>query len=209
MWIATGSRPDIQYVISHLSQFLDCYQNIHWEAAKCVVRYLKGTRTMKLELGGDKIQLLGYTDASYATCPDTRQSVSGYSFTLGSGLVTWSSRKQRTVSTSTCEAEYVAACDVTKEAVWLRALLNSVEINQTRPIPLLCDNNGSIVLTGDPSFHNRVKHIDIKYHYIRECVDRGDVDVSYVNTKDNIADAFTKPLDTKSFRRMRDLMGVS
>jgi hypothetical protein len=129
-------------------------------------------------------------------------------FSLGYGIISWSSRKQKTVSTSTCEAEYVVACDSCKEVVWLRALLNAIDIACAEPTQLLCDNNAAIILSGDPSFHNRVKHIDTKYHYIREHVEAKTLTVAYVNTKDNIADAFTKPLDPKPFTRMRELMGL-
>ena len=208
MWIALGSRPDIQYAVSYLSQFLDCFGQTHYDAAKRIVRYLKGTRLLKLHLGGGAVDLVGFTDASYANCLDTRCSMSRYCFSLGSGLISWSSRKQKTVSTSTCETKYVAASDSCKETIWLRTLLNAIDIPQTIPSPLKCDNNAAITLSSDPSFHNRVKHIDIKYHYIRECVDAKALDVVYVNTKDNIADAFTKPLDPKPFSRMRSLMGL-
>jgi hypothetical protein len=164
---------------------------------------------MRLQLGGGNVDLTGYTDASYANCLDTRRSMSGYCFSMGSGIILWSSRKQKTVSTSTCEAEYVAATESCKESVWLRALLNAIDIPQSAPTPLKCDNNAAIILSSDPSFHSRVKHIDIKFHYIRECVENKAVEVTYVNTKDNLADAFTKPLDAKPFCHMRGLMGVS
>jgi len=209
MYLAMGTRPDIAFAVQQLSQYLDCYGLTHWDAAKRVVRYLKGTRGLRLQLGGSSVaDLVGYTDSNYANCVDTRRSVSGYSFTLGSGLVSWSARKQKTVSTSSCESEYVAACEATKEAVWLRALLLALDHGQLRATLLRCDNNGALILSGDPSFHARVKHIDVKFHYIRERVAANEIEVKYVNTKDNLADAFTKALPAKSFEAMRELMGV-
>jgi Reverse transcriptase (RNA-dependent DNA polymerase) len=209
LYVSMGTHPDISFAVQQLSQFLDCYNLTHWEAAKRVVHYLKGTRNLKLHLGGPKVaELVGYTDSSFANCVDTRKSVSGYCFTLGSGVISWAARKQKTVSTSSCESEYVAASDASKETVWLRALLLGLCHPQRTPTPLRCDNNGAIVLTGDPSFHSRVKHIDVKYHYIRELVENGTLDVRYVNTKLNVADVFTKALAPKPFAYMRRLMGL-
>ena len=209
MYIAMGTHLDIAFAVQQLSQYLDCYSLTHWDAAKHVVRYLKGTQELWLQLGGSLVaDLVGYTDSNYANCVDTRRSISGYSFSLGSGLVSWSACKQKTVSTSSCELEYVAACEATKEAVWLRALLLALNHAQIRATLLHCDNNGALILSGDPSFHARVKHIDIKFHYIQERVAVNEIEVKYINTKDNLADAFTKALPAKSFLSMRELMGV-
>ena len=209
MYLSIGTRPDIALPVQQLSQFLDCYSYDHWEAAKRVVRYLKGTRTYKLHLGGTPITTLsGFSDSNFGTCVDTRRSTSGYCFSLGSGLISWAARKQKTVSTSTCEAEYIACSEATKELMWLRALLLGLDHPQLKPTVLSCDNNGALQLTSDPSFHSRTKHIDIRHHYIHECVSNGSLTVKYINTHDNLADAFTKPLVAKPFVRFRSLMGV-
>lgn len=176
-YIALGTRPDIVFAVQQLSQGLNSYTFAHWEAAKRVLRYLKGTRELKLHLSGRKpAQLIGFTDADYANCPDTRRSVSGYCFSLGSGMVSWATRKQKTVSLSSCEAEYIAAAEACKESTWLHSL-DALGFCQLSPTPLLCDNQSSITLAGDPSFHARVKHIDIKYHYIRECIELGELHI--------------------------------
>ena len=112
------------------------------------------------------------------------------------------------VSTLSCESEYVTACEATKEAVWLHSLLLALHQAQLRATLFLCDNNGTLVLSSDPSFHAQVKHINVKYHYIRECVTANEIEVKYVNTKDNVADAFTKALPARSFQSMHHLMGV-
>jgi hypothetical protein len=209
MYVAIGTRPDIAYAVQQLSQFLDCYGTAHFTAAKRVVRYLKGTRTLRLHLGGRKsAHLLGYTDAGFANCLDTRKSIGGYCFSLGSGMISWCARKQKNIATSTCEAEYYAASDATKELMWLRALLLAMDFPQTSATTLLCDNNGAIVLSGDPSFHSRTKHIDVRYHYIRECVDNKSVTIEYVHSDENIADSFTKPLTLAPFQRLRTWLGV-
>ena len=200
-------RPSLP--IQKLSQFLDCYTDIHYNAALRVVRYMKGTRNFSLNLGGDNpTQLLGFSDASYGMCPDTRRSTSGYCFTLGSGIVSWAARKQKTVAQSTMDAEYIALHECSKEAIWLCALLCGIELTPTHPSPILADNNGANILAEDPTFHNRAKHIDIKFHAIREYIDHGHLSIAYVPTHDNIADIFTKALPPKPFARLRNLMGI-
>ena len=209
IYLAIGTRPDISYSVQQLSQFLDSYSYPHWNAAIRVVRYLKGSRTLELILGGDnEIKVIGFTDSDWANCPDTRRSVGGYLFTLGSGPVSWQSKRQRTVATSSCEAEYMAAFEASKEAIWLRTLLSSIGLSPTSATSLLCDNNAAITLSEDPAFHARVKHFDIRYHFLRKRVQSGDISLSYVNTKDNIADIFIKPLDTTVFTRLRTFLGL-
>jgi Reverse transcriptase (RNA-dependent DNA polymerase) len=210
IYLAVGTRPDISYAVQQLSQFLDNYSNTHWTAAVRVVRYLKGTRDLELTLGGaNPIKIMGFTDSDWANCPDTRRSVGGYLFTLGSGPISWQSRRQRTVATSSCEAEYTAAFEASKEAIWLRTLLSSIGFSPTSSTDLLCDNNATITLSEDPAFHARVKHFDVRYHFLRERVQSNEITLSYVNTKDNIADIFTKPLDTTNFTRLRTFLGLT
>jgi hypothetical protein len=209
MYLAVGTRPDIAYSVVVLSQFLSDYDLSHWQAAKRVVRYLLGSRDLRLHLGGPRAtKLLGYTDADYGNCLNTRRSVSGYCFSLGSGLISWSSRKQKTVSQSSCEAEYVAASEASKEAIWLRALLSGLGFTPSSATGLLCDNNGAIALSKDPTFHSKVKHVDVRWHFIRERVADEHLCISYVNTADNVADAFTKALPPKPFERLRGFMGL-
>jgi hypothetical protein len=209
MYLAIGTRPDIAHAVQQLCRHLDCYGPVHWDAAKRVVRYLKGSRELQLVLGGDHpARLMGYTDSDYANCPDTRRSVSGYCFTLGSGMVTWSARQQKTVSLSTCEAEYVAASDAAKELAWIRTLLREIDFTQPSATPLLCDNTGGITLSEDASYHSKVKHIDINVHSIRERVALGQLKLHYVRSLNNSADIFTKALPRKDFERLRLSLGL-
>lgn len=200
MYLAIGTRPDIAHAVQQLCRHLDCYGPVHWDAAKCVIRYLKGSQDLQLVLGGNHpARLMGYTDSDFANCPDTRRSVSGYCFTLGSGMITWSTRQQKTVSLSTCKAEYVAASDAAKELVWIRTLLREVNFTQPTATPLLCDNTGGITLSEDASYHSKVKHIDINIHSIRERVALGQLKLHYVKSLNNAADIFTKALPRKDF----------
>lgn len=128
MHLAIGMRPDIAYAVQQLCKFLDCYSSVHWEATKQIIRYLKGSRTTGLVFGGDHTaHLFEYTDSDLASCVDARQSVSRYCCTLGSGIITWSACQQKTVSLSTCEADYVAASEATCKIKWLHALLEELE----------------------------------------------------------------------------------
>jgi hypothetical protein len=174
------------------------------------VRYLKGTRDLHLSLGGDnQLDLKGFTDSDWANCLDTRCSVGGFLFTLGSGIISWSSRKQKTVATSSCEAEYTAAFESSKEAIWLRTVLTELDMPPSASTQILCDNNATIVLSNDPMLHSRSKHFDIKYHFLRERVNNGELTLSYINTHDNVADLFTKALDRAKFTCLHSLIGLS
>lgn len=148
MYLTIGTHPYIAYAVQQLCKFLDSYGCMHWEAAKRVVHYLKGTRTFSLVLGGDHTaRLLAYTDSDLGSCVDSRHSVSGYCCSLGGGFITWSACQQKTIALSTCEAEYVAASEAGKEVAWLRMLLLELDFPQLSVSPLMCDNNSAIVLT--------------------------------------------------------------
>jgi hypothetical protein len=209
LYLAMGTRPDIAYVVQQLSQYLDSYAFTHWNAAVRVVQYLKGTRELKLHLGGDNpINLIGFTDSDWANCTDTRRSLGGFAWSLGSGLCSWSVKKQKTVAASSCEAEYVAAFEASRECVWLRMLLKEIDFPQNNPTTLLCDNQAAISLSEDPQLHQRVKHIDLKFHFLREQVQANELTLRYVNTNDNIADIFTKALEKPKFVRLRIFTGL-
>lgn len=210
LYIAIASRPDIAFAVQQLSQFLDNYNRSHWNASIRVVRYLKGTRELKLRLGGSSIVLRGFTDADWASCLDTRRSTSGYTWSLGTGAISWSVRKQKTVATSSCKVEYMAAYESTQECIWLRMLMKELGWDFTmKPTTLFCDNKAAITLSEDPMAHARVKHFDIKYHFIRERAQMGDIIIKYVNTKDNVADMFTKAVPKPLFLRLRQILGLS
>jgi len=209
MYLVVGTHPDISIAVQQLCKFLDSYGKVHWDAAKQVVHYLKGTHDFRLILGGDHTaQLIAYTDSDLGSCIDTHRSVSRYCSSLGSGLVTWSACQQKTVAPSTCEAKYIAASEAGKEIAWLHMLLHEIELLQFSASLLMCDNNGAIVLTEDPSFHAHVKHIDIARHSIRECVSLHQLKLHYVRSKENLADIFTKALPKKDFHRLHACLGL-
>jgi len=165
MYVASGTRPDIAFAVSKLSCFLNCYRKTHWQAAVRVVRYLIGTRDLVLQLGGtSKVPIpMGYSDSDYANDPGPqgRQSVGGYCFSLSSGMVSWSSKKQKTVADLTCAAEYIAVSEARKELIWLQALLTELGYRLKGPSKLLCDNSTAVLLCADQAFHDRTKHLNV------------------------------------------------
>jgi len=160
MYIAVATRSDISYAVGRLSSYLNCYRPEHWEVAIRVLRYLKGTRTLGLVLGGSNpVQLLGYSDSDYANCIETSRSIVGYCFSLGSGMISWRSRKGQTVANSTCYAEYMALHKVAREAVFLREMLKELDFAPLDATPICCDNSAAIILSEDHIGHPHVKHI--------------------------------------------------
>src|SRR5882762_2067298 len=210
MYLAIATCPDIALAMQKLTQFLTFYCPVHWNAAKQVIRYLKGTQTLQLRLGGNTTaNLIGFSDTSYACCPDSGKSIGAYCFSLGnSGIISWAARKQKTIAQSMCNAEYIACSEAAHECMWLQMLTAEIGYPQKNPTPLLTDNEAALALTKDPRFHARTKHINIKWHYIRECHENGDIHVSYVPTKNNVADIFTKPLPAPAFLYLRSHLGL-
>jgi hypothetical protein len=210
MYLAIATRPDIALAVCKLSQFLAFYNHTHWNAGKRVLRYLKGTRELQLWLGGNEPSTLrGFSDASHACCPDTGRSIGAYCFFLGgSGAISWAARKQKTVAQSTCDSEYIAVSEAARECEWLRMLTTAIGLPQAQPTSLLTDNNAALILSKDPRFHARAKHINTKWHFIRELTDNGSIQVDYVPSKDNIADILTKALPAPAFRHLRSLLGL-
>jgi len=209
MYLAVGTRPDIPFAVARLCQFLDCYHHAHWNAAIHVVRYLKGTCLLTLTLGGDpELDLIGFSDSSHTDCPDTARSTMGYCFSVGGAIFTWSSHRQKTVSNSSCEAEYIALSEASREALWLRQFLCEIHLLKQSPTILLCDNNGAKALSSDPTHHSRSKHIDVHHHFVCEHVEDGSLTIWRVPGHDNVADIFTKALPHPDFTRLRPYLGL-
>jgi transposase InsO family protein len=210
-YAAIATRPDISLAVGLLSQHMVRPGKEHWSGVKRILRYLKGTLDLGLKFeatSSDDFVLHGYSDADWAGCPESRKSTSGQLFKLGNSLISWRSRKQSIVALSTTEAEYVALCDATQESVWLRQLLRDIGHEQRNATTIHEDNQGAIVLSQNPKDHTRTKHIDIKFHFIREKVAGKELEVVYCGTTDMIADALTKGLPKPSFEKFRARMGV-
>ena len=163
-----------------------------------------------LVFSGSDLKMTGYTDSYFQTDKDSRKSTSGCVFTLNGGSVVWRSVKQSCITDFTIEAEYVAASEAAKEAVWLRKFLIDLEVvpEADEPIILYCDNSGAVANSKEPRSHKRSKHIECKYHLIRDIVERGDGDVQKISTHDNIADPFTKALSIGVFEGHLEGLGL-
>jgi hypothetical protein len=208
MYAATSTRPDIAFAVSILSQFMRNPGRTHWEAVKDVIRYLKGTASVKLTLGAKAEGLEAYVDSDWASQPH-RHSMSGYTVLLHGAPVAWSSRKQSLIALSTAEAEYIALTAVAREVLYLRSLLTELYEPVKLPIPVYCDNQGAIALASNHKFHARTKHVDLRYHFIRKQVSDGIFDLQYCPTEENIADAFTKALPRPRLEKLRAALCLS
>ena len=195
LWIAGCTRPDVSFAAGYLARHTAAPRESHMNLALTCLAYLNSTKDAGLVLGGRKgIELEGWVDADHAGCTETRRSTTGYLFKLGDSPIVWRSTRQSTVSKSTVEAEYVAASEATAEARWLRALLSSIGYQQDGATVLWADNQGAIKLANNPSTHQRTKHIDIKYHFIRKAISDGEIRLCYVRTGQQQADMLTKGL---------------
>eukprot|EP00253_Pinus_taeda_P015599 PITA_15599 len=187
-----NSHPNICFAVNTLSQHMVEPHHSHWIGAKNLLRYLRGTITRGLRYTVGDVRLLGYTDADWTGSVVDWKNTSGCYFSLGSASISWMSKKQKSVALSITEAEYIAA-----NHSW-------VEIHYQR-----CETTWSgIRLSENPVFHDRSKHIDIKYHYIRDMVQRGAIRLQHIGTDEQVADIFTEPLRKVKFPTFRERLGV-
>ena len=174
-----------------------------------VLRYLKGSPGRGLFFPRDtSLQLFGFSDADWGGCPDTRRSISGFCFFLGSSLVSWKAKKQQTVSRSSSEAEYRALGSATCELQWLTFLLQDLHICCSKPAALYCDNQSALHIAANPVFHERTKHLDIDCHIVREKVNAGLMRLLPISSQNQCADIFTKALTFKSFANFLPKLGL-
>lgn len=204
----TATRPDVMFVVSLLSRYMENPTELHLQAAKRVFRYLKGTLDFGVfyKKGGNK-ELIAYTDSDYAGDLEDRKSTSGYVFLMSSGAVSWSSKKQPIVTLSTTEAEFIAAASCACQAVWLRRVLDKLGHIQSKSTTVFCDNRSAIKLSKNPVMHGRSKHIDVRFHFLRELTKDGTLNLLHCNTQEQVADVMTKPLKLDMFLKMRRLLG--
>ena len=191
----TITRPDISFPVSVVSQFLQSPCNSHWNVVIRLLRYIKSTSGQGLlyEKRGHT-QVVGYTNVDWAGSPIDRHSTSGYYVFIGGNLISWKSKKQHVVVRSSAESEYQAMALATCEPIWLRHLLQELRFEKDEQMKLICDNQVALHIASNPVFHERTKHIEVDYHFIREKIASGCVATSFVNSNDQLTDIFTKSL---------------
>lgn len=195
LWIALCTRPDIQESVSKLAGALHRPSVRHWEAAKRVLRYLKATKHKGLKYNGNEdIEIFGFSDSDWAGSFKARKSTTGWVFMMFGAAVSWCSKLQLSVALSSTEAEYMALSSATQEVIYLRALLKDLGFTQTNPTIMGVDNQGCRMLANNPVFHKRSKHIEIRYHFIREKIKHKEIETVYIPTDEMLADILTKTL---------------
>jgi hypothetical protein len=211
-YAANGTRPDIAHAVNQLARYSSNPDDTHFTALKRILRYVKGTTGRVLTYTGTRLHqplLIGYSDADYANSKDDRLSVTGYAFLFCGGAISWSSRRQKTVAQSTVEAEYMATAEAVKETMWWRSFLGELGHDISQPTPLFSDNQGSIQLAKNSDHHARTKHIDVKYHLIRQELIKRTVTLNHISTQHNIADVLTKGLVRERHNAFSAALGLT
>lgn len=212
MYTMVCTRPDLAHCISVLSRFMADPGRQHWESLKWTFRYMNGHKSIGIQFQRveDSTQdpLMGFVDSDYAANVDSRKSQSGFVFVLYGAAVSWKSSLQSVVALSTTEAEYMAMTEAVKEAMWLKGIMEEFGVEQ-KSVVIKCDNQSALHLSKHQVFHERSKHIDVRMHFIRDIISKGDVKVEKVHTDHNAADMLTKALPVNKFRHCLDLIGMT
>jgi len=206
MYLSTTTRPDIAFAVGVLSGYMSCPEEDHMRAAKGLFRYLRGATRLGVVYGDDKPRQ-GYVDAKWADNIDARRSTTGFIFTLNGGPISWTSKRQSTVATSTAEVVYVAAAMATKEALWLRKLLSQLGVDWDA-FPIGEDNQACLALVNNPEATGRTRHVDVAYHMVRDYVVRKEASFYFLPSADMPADGMKKPLPAPAFTTFRGIIRV-
>jgi|UniRef100_A0A2N9EPG4 hypothetical protein len=204
----TFTRPDISFAVHQVCQFMNTPTDIHLIAAKRILRYIRGTLDHGLYYIPGPISLSAFSDADWVGDPNDKRSTSGMLVFLGPNPITWSAKKQLTVSRSSTEAEYRALASASAELCWLRTLVKDLGIFLSDPPILWCDNVSALAIASNPVFHARTKHIEVDFHFIHERVICKDLQVKFVSTVDQLADIFTKGLFSPRFQDLQSKLLV-
>ncbi|XP_033513531.1 secreted RxLR effector protein 161-like [Nicotiana tomentosiformis] len=210
MYAMLCTRPDICFDVGMISIFQSNPEREYWIVVKHIIKYLKRIRDYMLVYHSGDLAPIGYTDSDFQSDKDSRKSTSGYVFTLGGGAISWRSIKQSCIVDSTMEVEYVAASKAAKEIVWLRNFLKELNVvpSVQAPIVFYCDNSGGVANSKEARSHRRSKHIEHKYHLVRDITQRGDAKVLKIASENNLADPFIKSLPQKFFEKHVEGMGI-
>ncbi|GJY12893.1 ribonuclease H-like domain-containing protein [Tanacetum coccineum] len=205
----TFTHPDLSYAVQQVCLYMHDPKEPHFAALKRILRYVRGTMDFGLQLyASATTSLVGYTDADWAGCPSTRMSTSGYCVFLGDNLLSWSAKRQHTLSRSSAEAEYRGVANVVAETAWLRNLLRELHSPLSTATLVYCDNVNAVYMSANPVQHQRTKHIEIDIHFVRDMVTVGEVRVLHVPSRYQYVDIFTKGLPSTLFEEFRSSLSV-
>ena len=194
----TLTRPDICFAVNQVSQHMQTPKVHHWTMLERILCYLAGAPGQGVWMGANKsTEIVGYCDADWAGERDDRRSTTGYCTFVGGNLVTWKTKKQKVVSCSSAEAEYRAMKKLTNELTWIKAVLEDLGIETTKPMTMHCDNQAAIHIASNSVFHERTKHIEVDCHKVREAVEKGTILPCYTRSSEQLADIFTKAASSK------------
>jgi hypothetical protein len=199
MYLANATRPDMAFSVNNLARHVAKPTKALWTAIQRILKYLKGTTHFGLKFTPGTFKISGWADSDYANDSTDRKSTSGWFFTIGNNPISWRSQKQKAVALSTTEAEYMAAADATREAIWLQDILAELGLTNTNESVLYQDNQGAIFIENNTTNKARTKHIDVRYHFIRQHVQAGRINVEFCPSNRMTADILTKPLNTDAF----------
>ncbi|KAK4411317.1 Retrovirus-related Pol polyprotein from transposon RE2 [Sesamum angolense] len=203
------TRPDISFPVQQLSQFLQSPRTTHWDAALHILRYLRGSSSLGLFFSSrSSLQLSAFSDAAWASCLDSRRSITGFCIFLGSSIISWKTKKQATVSRSSAEAEYRSMASTVSELLWISYLLRDFQLSIQQPIPFWCDNKAALHITANPVFHERTKHLDIDCHLVRDQFKAGFISPTHIAGPHQPADLFTKAVPLPTFTRLLSKLGL-
>jgi len=205
----TCTRPDILYGDGLINRYMEKPRSSYLKTTKWILRFVKGTASYGLFYSSlQNLEITGYSDSDWAGSLEDRKSTIGFVFFMGETALTWTSKKQSIVALSTCEAEYIAAASCVCHAIWLRKLMEDLQQKQSKATRIFVDNKSAIALAKNPVHHERSKYIDTRFHFIREHIKEGDVELLHVKTHEQIADIFTKPLKTDVFCYLQKKLGI-
>lgn len=210
-YLASTTHPDIAYTVSSLTHFNSNPGEQHWKAVKHLFHYLQGTKDLKLTYHPDALTpepFMTFMDASHGDNPDTGRSTGGYLVCMGTGAVNWSSKLQSIVTLSTTEAEYITAVEAGEDIIWMCNLLSEIGYGYDPPSSLCIDNQSALTVAKNPEHHGRLKHLDLRFYWLRNIIKTGVITPIYVSTHEMFADLLTKALAKPQIKYLQHMMGL-